>query len=117
MVIRLVRWSVAHRAVVVLVAGALFVAAFVAAWNSPLDVFPEFAPPIVEVQTEARGFSAADVEALVTTPLEQVLAGVPGITKVLSVSTPGLSILSVHFEYGIDPGRAHQDVTQRLPLA
>ena len=59
--------------------------------TTPLDVFPEFAPPLVEVQTEAPGLSTNDVEALVTVPLEAALNGVPGLDRIRSKSVLGLS--------------------------
>jgi len=117
MVNPLIAWSVAHRLLVVLSALVLSAGAIAAALRAPLDVFPEFAPPIVDVQTEAIGLGTADVEALVTTPLEQALAALPGVESMRSTSTPGLSVLSVQFEYGVDPYRARQWVAERLPLA
>ena len=59
--------------------------------TTPLDVFPEFAPPLVEVQTEAPGLSTNEVEALVTVPLEAALNGVPGLDTIRSKSVLGLS--------------------------
>src|SRR5206468_2666599 len=80
------------------------------------DVFPEFAPPIVEVQTEAPGFAAEDVEALVTTPLERALGGMPGVAKLRSSSALGLSVVSAVFDYGTDPYRARQLVIEAVAL-
>ena len=64
----------------------------------PVDVFPEFAPPRVEVQTSALGLSSAEVEALVTVPLEQALNGVPGLSVMRSSSVPALSSILLLFE-------------------
>ena len=79
------RWLVAvslrNRVVVVALAVLLVVVAFRTLRTTPLDVFPEFAPPLVEVQTEAPGLSTNDVEALVTVPLEAALNGVPGLAR------------------------------------
>src|SRR5262245_15754926 len=83
-------------------AGAIVVAGLWATVQAPLDVFPEFAPPIVEVQTEAPGFSAEDVEALVKTPLERALGGLPRVTTLRSSSALGLSVVTAVFEYGTD---------------
>src|SRR5215470_8277603 len=78
MVARVVGAALAHRAVVFVLALALVGVGVWAAREAPLDVFPEFAPPIVEVQTEAPGLAAEDVEALVTTPLGRASASPNG---------------------------------------
>src|SRR6202789_1666807 len=62
------------------------------------DVFPDFAPPDVLVQTEAPGLDAAQVEALVTRPLEQLLAGTENVATVRSTSSQGLSAMQVVFD-------------------
>jgi len=87
------------------------------AMHATLDVLPDFTPPFVVVQTEATGMATLDVEQLVTRPLEQVLLGTPQTTAVRSTSTPGLSVVSLFFEEGIDVYRARQFVTERLQLA
>ena len=117
MVARLVGASLRHRPVVLLLALVLVAAGMYAAYEAPLDVFPEFAPPIVEVQTEAPGFAAEDVEALVTGPLEQALGGTPEVTKIRSASALGLSTVNAIFPYGTDPYRARQFVIERVALA
>jgi CzcA family heavy metal efflux pump len=87
------------------------VAAVVAA---RFDVFPDFAPPHVLVQTEAPGFDASQVEALVTRPLEGLLAGTENVKTVRSTSSQGLSAIQVVFDRGGDPYRQRQVVTERL---
>ena len=77
-----------------------------AAMDVPIDAFPEFAPPRVEIQTEAPGLSSLEVEGLVTHPLEQALIGVPSSTAVRSKSVLGLSSVVVLFEPGMDLFRA-----------
>ena len=79
-----------------------------------IDVFPEFAPPKVEIQTEAPGLSALEVEKLVTTPLERGLAGVPFVTAMRSKSVLGLSSVTLLFESDVDPFRARQLVQERV---
>jgi CzcA family heavy metal efflux pump len=117
MVARLVGASLKHAPVVLVLAVALVVAGVWTAHQAPLDVFPEFAPPIVEVQTEAPGFAAEDVEALVTIPLERSLGGTPGVATLRSSSALGLSVVSVIFHYGTDPYRARQLVIEAVALA
>ena len=78
------------------------------------DVFPDFAPPRVLVQTEAPGLDATQVEALVTRPLEGLLAGSENVQTVRSTSSQGLSAILVEFARGGDPYRQRQVVTERL---
>ena len=78
------------------------------------DVFPDFAPPHVLVQTEAPGLDATQVEALVTRPLEALLAGTENVKTVRSTSSQGLSAIQVVFDRGGDPYRQRQVVTERL---
>ena len=81
----------------------------------PVDVLPEFSPPYVEIQTEALGLSAKEVEAMITVPMEQdLLAGVAWLDVVRSESVPGLSSVLVYFEPGTDLFRARQMVAERI---
>src|SRR5213594_1622055 len=116
MVGRLVGAALRNREVVFLLAAALLAGGLYAARHSPLDVFPEFAPPIVEVQVEAPGLAAEDVEALVTRPLERALGGAPELATLRSSSIAGLSVLTAIYPYGTDPYRARQVVLERLAL-
>ena len=114
----MLRWLVEHslRARVVVLAGAvlLLVLGVRAAREAPLDVFPEFAPPRVEIQTEAPGLSTEEVEALITLPLEQALNGTSWLTTIRSKSVLGLSSIDLRFEAGTDLLRARQLVQERL---
>jgi Cu/Ag efflux pump CusA len=83
----------------------------------PVDVFPEFAPPRVEIQTESPGMSTVEVEELITIPLEEVLSGTPGLDVMRSKSVPGLSSILLIFEPGTDGWLARQLVDERLALA
>jgi Cu/Ag efflux pump CusA len=84
----------------------------------PADVLPEFNPPFVEVQTEALGLSAQEVEQLITVPLEQdLLNGVAWIDTLESESMPGLSSIGMTFLPGTDLYRARQMVGERLTQA
>jgi CzcA family heavy metal efflux pump len=82
--------------------------------HTPIDVFPEFAPPRVEVQTPSLGLSATEVEALVTIPLEQSLAGIPGLDELRSTSVEGLSSVLLIFDRGTDLLTARQLVSERI---
>jgi CzcA family heavy metal efflux pump len=85
--------------------------------HTPMDVFPEFAPPKVEIQTEGQGMSSAEVEDLITNPLEQVLRGTPELDVMRSRSVNGLSQIVLLFKRGTDLLHARQLVQERLVLA
>ena len=83
----------------------------------PVDVFPEFAPPRVEIQTPCLGLSPSEVEGLVTVPLEEMFNGLPGLDVMRSKSVPQLSSILMIFEPGTDVFVARQAVTERMNLA
>ena len=86
--------------------------------SAPVDVLPEFSPPYAEIQTEALGLSAEEVEQLITVPLEaDLLNGVEGVTVIRSESLPSLSSIVLVFEPGTDVYRARQLVEERLSQA
>ncbi len=85
--------------------------------DMPVDVFPEFAPPRVEIQTEGQGMSSAEVEDLITNPMEQVLRGTPGLEVMRSRSVNGLSQIVLLFKRGTDLLDARQLAQERLQLA
>jgi CzcA family heavy metal efflux pump len=114
----MMRWivgsSLRFRFVVVAAAAALAYFGVEQLRDSPVDVFPEFAPPQVEIQTPSLGLSAEEVEGLVTVPLEQALAGTPGLEEIRSKSVPQLSSIRLIFEPGTDLLRARQLVQERV---
>src|SRR5437660_1775554 len=85
--------------------------------SMPVDVFPEFAPPLVEIQTEGIGMTAAEVEELITLPLEELLRGTPELDILRSKSVTGLSAIRLIFKMGTDQLHARQLVQERLALA
>ena len=106
------RFLVVILAVVALLAGAAQLR------EMPVDTLPEFSPPYVEIQTEALGLSAEEVEQFITTPMEQdLLAGVPWLDTIRSKSVEGLSDIVLVFEPGTDVIRARQMVGERLAQA
>jgi CzcA family heavy metal efflux pump len=114
----MVRWivgsSLRNRFIVVALAAGMMFFGVVQIRDMPVDVYPEFAPPRVEVQTASWGLSSEEVEALVTVPLEQELSGIPGLDVMYSKSVSQLSSIDLRFELGTDLLEARQLVAERL---
>jgi CzcA family heavy metal efflux pump len=112
------RWVVSRslrfRWLVLFVAGAMMAFGLAETRDAEVDVFPEFAPPRVEIQTIALGNSSEEVEQFITVPLEEQLNGVPGIEQLRSKSVSQLSQIELIFERGTDELRARQLVQERL---
>jgi len=112
----LVSTSLRFRVPVIVLAAALIVVGVRVARVTPLDVFPEFAPPLVEIQTEAPGLSTDEVESLITVPLENALNGTAWLRTIRSKSVLGLSSIVMLFEEGTDLLKARQIVQERLAV-
>ncbi len=110
----IVQTSLRYRYLVIFLAAVLMIFGIARLRNSSVDVFPEFAPPKVEVQTLSMGLSATDVEELVTVPLEQALNGVPGLDVMRSRSVTDLSDIVLIFKPGTDLIYARQLVAERV---
>jgi Cu/Ag efflux pump CusA len=118
----MLRWivgtSMRARGFVAVIAAVLIGLGVWQARSMRADALPEFTPPTVEIQTEALGLSAPEVEQLITVPLEQdLLAGVPWLDTMRSSSIPGLSSIELVFDPGTDLLRARQVVQERLTQA
>jgi CzcA family heavy metal efflux pump len=116
------RWiidsSMRLRFLIIIVAAVLLGYGISQLREMPVDVYPEFDPPLVEVQTEALGLSAAEVESLITVPMEaDLLNGVAWLEQIYSESVAGMSSILLIFEPGTDPIRARQMVSERLTQA
>lgn len=113
-----IRSSLKSRILVLALALVVLVVGFIQVRDMPRDVLPEFSRPTVQVQTEALGLSAQDVEQLITVPIEQdLLNGVAFLDKIHSRSVPGLSSIDLVFERGTDLAKARQVVNERLTQA
>ena len=117
----MMRWivesSLRFRFVFVAIGAVLVYLGFLRLQELPIDVFPEFAPTKVEIQTICLGLSPAEVESLVTVPLENALSGIPGIGQLRSKSVSDLSSVVMIFKPGVDELKARQLVTERVAIA
>lgn len=114
---RMVSLSLNNRMLVLVVSLIVLVYGIWAARQTPVDVFPDLNKPLVTVMTESGGMAAEEVEVLVSFPLESLLQGLPGVTRVRSASAAGLSIVYVEFDWGTPVFRNRQLVAERLSLA
>jgi len=114
----MMRWivgaSLKFRYLVVAASVALLVVGVATLRDTPVDVFPEFSQPKIEVQTVTIGLSAEETEELVTVPIEQSLIGLPGLDTIRSKSVPQLSDVVMLFDRGTDLLRARQLVQERV---
>src|SRR6266516_3583580 len=113
----IVGWSLKFPLLMLALAVAMILVGITQLRNMPVDALPEFAPPYVEVQTEALGLSASEVEELISFNLEELLNGTPFLQSMRSTSVPGLSSIILSFQPGTDVLRARQLVSERLSLA
>ncbi|HKE95663.1 MAG TPA: efflux RND transporter permease subunit [Povalibacter sp.] len=110
----LVSLCVSRHGVVTLLTLLAFILGCRGALRAPLDVFPEFVPSQVDIQTEAPGFAPEQVEELVTRPIESAVNGASGLATLRSESIPGLSVVTVTFADDVDVHLARQGIAERL---
>src|ERR1051325_6804257 len=110
----IVQWALRFRGVVVSLACLLLVYGLWVAAHAKLDVFPDFVPPQVTVQTEAPGLAPEQVETLVTRPIENAINGLGSQESIRSETIQGLSVIALVFKEGTDVQVARQMVAEKL---
>jgi Cu/Ag efflux pump CusA len=114
----IIRAALRFRVLLVLVAGVLLALGISRVHSAPADTLPEFGPPVVTIQTEALGLNQAEVEQLITVPMEQdLLNGVKDVDRITSDSVGGTSLIRLVFKRGTDLLRDRQLVQERLTQA
>ena len=117
MIERIVDWALGQRVLVVAGSLGVAIAGFAAMRGLPVDAFPDVSPVLVQVMTESPGLAPQEVEALVTYPVEVAMNGLPGVTRIQSISAFGLSQVNVYFDDGVDIYFARQLVFERVQSA
>ncbi|UCE46400.1 MAG: efflux RND transporter permease subunit, partial [Phycisphaerales bacterium] len=117
MITRLIHFSLRHKLLIILGFVAVSIAGVFSLSKLPIDAFPDISPNLVQVFAELEGMAAEEVEQFVTRPVEVAMRGIPGVKKIRSISSLGLSTVNIYFEDDVDIYVARQLVSERLKEA
>ncbi len=114
MIDSIIRISLRHRALVLLLGCLLLIYGGYTFTSLPVDVLPDLNRPVVSILTESHGLAPEEVETQISFPIESALNGAAGVYRVRSASIPGLSLVWVDFDWDADTYEARQIVTEKL---
>ncbi|MBW1852252.1 MAG: efflux RND transporter permease subunit [Deltaproteobacteria bacterium] len=117
MITKLIQFLIKHKLLIVLGFVGVCVAGVFSLTRLPIDAFPDISPNLVQVFAELEGMAAEEVEQFVTRPVEVAMRGIPGVKKIRSISSLGLSTVNIYFEDDVDIYLARQLVAERLKEA
>lgn len=114
---KIISWSLGHKVVVLIIAALVTVGGIWSIATMQVDILPDINQPTVTVFAESPGMAPEEVERLILNPIESVISGAPGVTRVRSNAAYALATVNIEFAWGSDTLRNRQIVQERLSQA